>query len=206
MTARVTIALCLACLAAGCGGDDPPPDSGDGREPTGLLPEGGQAPEQQITDLSRAVAAADCRLSSSPGGAAEHTQDPAERVRYDTNPPTTGRHFVEPAQDGAYEAAPTDEMLVHSHEHGRVVLWFSPDLPSDARADLWALFGEDSYQLLLVPRPDMPFEVAATAWNRDPAPEGTGRILTCERLSERAFDAVRAFRDEHRSKGPEAVP
>jgi Protein of unknown function (DUF3105) len=208
MTARLTIALCMAGLVAGCGGDDDssPAEGGSGTEPAGLLPEGGEVPEQEVTDLKEAVAAADCRLSSSPGGSAAHTQDPAERVDYDTNPPTTGRHFVEAAADGAYEEAPTDEMLVHSHEHGRVVVWFSPDLPADARADLWALFGEDTYQMLLVPRSDMPFEVAATAWNRDPTPDGTGRLLGCERFSERIFDAVRAFRDEHRSKGPEAVP
>jgi Protein of unknown function (DUF3105) len=206
MNVRVAIALFLTALAAGCGGDDPPADGGDAQEPAGLLPEDGEAPEQRVTDLTRAVAAADCRLSSSRGGPAEHTQDPAERVDYDTNPPTTGRHFVEPAQDGAYEDAPSDEMLVHSHEHGRVVVWFRPDLPSGARADLWALFGEDSHQLLLVPRPDMPFEVAATAWNREPTPNGTGRLLTCEQFGDRIFDAVRAFRDEHRSKGPEAVP
>jgi Protein of unknown function (DUF3105) len=206
MNARVTIALCLAVLVSGCGDDDAPADGGDPQETAAVLPEGGEAPERQITELEEAVAAADCRLSSSPGGSAEHTQDPEERIDYDTEPPTTGRHFVEPAQDGAYENAPSDEMLVHSHEHGRVVVWFSPDLPSDARADLWALFDEDSHQLLLVPRPDTPFEVAATAWNREPTPEGTGRLLTCEQYGERVFDAVRAFRDEHRSKGPEAVP
>jgi hypothetical protein len=48
--------------------------------------------------------------------------------------------------------------------------------------------------------------VAATAWNRDPDPGGTGRTLACDRWSENVADAIRAFRDEHRSNGPEAVP
>jgi hypothetical protein len=108
--------------------------------------------------------------------------------------------------DGAYAEAPSDEALVHSLEHGRVIVWFKPSLPSSARADLRALFEEDGDQMLLVPRAGMPFAVAASAWNGDPAPNGRGRLLTCKAFSPRLFDAVRTFRDKHRSRGPERVP
>ena len=59
---------------------------------------------------------------------------------------------------------------------------------------------------MLTPRQDMPYAVAATAWNGEPGPAGTGRTLGCERWSDATIDALRAFRDEHRSQGPEAVP
>jgi hypothetical protein len=52
----------------------------------------------------------------------------------------------------------------------------------------------------------MPYAVAASAWNREPGEFGTGRVLGCPRMNERVFDALRAFRDEHRGSGPEAAP
>jgi Protein of unknown function (DUF3105) len=87
-----------------------------------------------------------------------------------------------------------------------VLVWFKPSLPRDVRADLKALFEEDNYQMVLVPRTNMPYAVAATAWNGEPPPNGTGRLLTCERFDAQVFDAIRAFRDEHRGNGPEPVP
>ena len=52
----------------------------------------------------------------------------------------------------------------------------------------------------------MPYDVAATAWNRDPQPGGTGRTLGCPEWNEKVVDALRAFRDEHRGRGPEPIP
>ena len=121
-------------------------------------------------------------------------------------PPSTGRHYQIPAEDGIYEEAPPDEALVHSLEHGRVIFWAKPGLPEDQRANLRALADGDPYQLYLVPRRNMPYAVAATAWNGEPEPNGRGQLLTCERMNDRVFDALAAFRDEHRSRGPEPVP
>jgi hypothetical protein len=57
-----------------------------------------------------------------------------------------------------------------------------------------------------VRRGDMPYAVAATAWNRDPQPDGTGRTMGCANWSDDVIDALRDFRDEHRSNGPEDIP
>jgi hypothetical protein len=172
-----------------------------------VLPDGGSVPEQSEFDLTAAAKEAGCKLRDvKANGVADHTQDPKERVKYDSNPPTNGRHFIVPADDGEYSEAPTDEQLVHNLEHGRVIIWFKPSLPRSERADLSALFNEDTYQMLLVPRSNMPYQVAASAWNGEPAPSGVGRLLTCDKTSDGMWDALRAFRDEHRSNGPEAVP
>jgi hypothetical protein len=173
-----------------------------------LLPDGGSVPKQKIFDLDAAAKAAGCQLKSSKGsGVATHTSSLSERVHYDTNPPTTGRHYQIPAEDGAYGGTPPqDEQLVHNLEHGRVIIWFQPTLPEEQRADLRALFDEDTYQMVVVQRRNMPYKLAASAWNRDPPPGGTGRLLLCNQVNEKTWDALRAFRDEHRSKGPEAVP
>jgi hypothetical protein len=184
-------------LLAGAGGNGGASD---------LLPDGGEVPRQQVTDLEEAAQAAGCQLESNRVQGRTHTGSLSERVQYPTNPPNGGNHFAVPADDAAYSEAPQDEELVHSLEHGRVVVWFKPGLPEDARADLGALYDSDTYQMLMVPRRDMPYDVAATAWNREPEPNGTGRLLGCARFSEGVFDALRTFRDEHRSNGPEPIP
>jgi Protein of unknown function (DUF3105) len=172
-----------------------------------MLPDGGSVPEQTAFEVRPAATEANCRLRTVEGsGVQDHTTSLDERVDYETNPPTTGRHYQVPAEDGAYSEAPTDEELVHSEEHGRVIIWFKPGLPSEQRANLKALYDEDSYQMFLVPRSDMPYAVAATAWNRDPPPNGRGQLLLCNEFSPEIYDALRAFRDEHRSRGPEAIP
>jgi hypothetical protein len=178
---------------------------GDGAS-ANVLPDGGEVPASRITDLRRAAGSAGCRLTSARARSRDHTQDPNERIRYRSNPPTEGRHYEIPAEDGAYGSAPSDSELVHTLEHGRIIIWFKPTLPESARAALKAFFDEDSYQIVLTPRRDMPYDVAASAWGRDPEPLGTGFLLACPRYDEKVFDALRTFRDEHRSNGPEPVP
>jgi hypothetical protein len=183
---------------------------GNGAEGQGggdVFPEGGDVPEQTEFEIEPAAEAAGCELRSERGsGVTDHTTTLEERVDYASNPPTNGRHYVEPVKDGLYHEAPTDEQLVHNLEHGRVIVWVKPGLPEDARQSIRALFDEDTYQMLVVPRSNMRPAVAATAWNRDPDPGGTGRTLACPEWNEGVVDAVRAFRDEHRSNGPEPIP
>ncbi len=184
--------------ASGGGGDDPD---------TSVLPDGGSVPERKIEELAPAAKAANCTLQSFKGKSREHTDDINEKVQYDSNPPTEGKHFAVPAQDGAYDKAPDVKELVHALEHGRIVIWFKKSLPEDQRADLKALFDDDSYQMLLTPDPTkMKYAVAASVWLREPTPNGTGRLLGCTKLSDEAIDALQAFRDEYRGNGPEAVP
>ena len=197
----VAVIVVLVVVAAGGNGGG----GGDGQA-AGLLPDGGSVPEQQEFDLAAAARAAGCELRSRRASDRTHTNGLDAVVNYDTNPPTSGRHYQLPAEDGAYGEAPQDEELVHSLEHGRVLVWFKPSLSEDQRADLQAFFDEDSYQMLLVPRSNMPYQVATSAWNREPEPNGTGRLLLCERVTPEVFDALRTFRDEHRSNGPEPIP
>jgi Protein of unknown function (DUF3105) len=196
----IAAVIVLVVMAAGGSG------GGSDAAAEQVLPDGGSVPDQKEFDLNAAAQAAGCELRSSRANSRQHTTSLDQRVNYDTNPPTSGRHYQEPAPDGAYGEAPQDEQLVHNLEHGRVIIWFKPSLPKDTRADLKALFDEDTYQMLLVPRPNMPYQVAASAWNGTPAPSGLGRLITCSTVEPGLWDALRAFRDEHRSNGPEPVP
>jgi len=194
--ASVAVIVLVVLLLSG-GGDGPSAK---------VLPDGGEVPAAKITDPKRAADAAGCRLTSERARSRDHSQDPDERIRYRTNPPTDGKHYEVPTEDGAYDRAPPDSSLVHTLEHGRIAIWFKPTLPKSARAALKGFFDEDSYQIVLTPRREMPYDVAASAWGRDPDPLGTGFLLACPRYNEKVFDALRTFRDEHRSNGPEPVP
>jgi Protein of unknown function (DUF3105) len=197
--------LAVVAVVALGGGDDG--GGGSASASSDVLPDGGSVAEQTVFEVRPAARAANCRLRTVQGsGTQDHTTSLEERVDYDTNPPTTGRHYQIPAEDGAYSEAPTDEELVHGLEHGRVIIWFKPSLPEQDRANLKALYDEDTYQMFLVPRRNMPYAVAATAWNGDPPPNGRGQMLLCNEVTSEMWDALRAFRDEHRSRGPEPVP
>jgi hypothetical protein len=196
------VAVAVLILLA-TGGDDA--GSGPG-EAGNVFPDGGSFPEQTLFDVGPAARAAGCELQEKRATSREHTTSLDQAVKYNTNPPTTGRHYQIPAQDGIYGQAPRDEELVHTMEHGRVIIWVKPSLPEDQRADIRALVEDDPYQMVLVPRRNMPSAVAATAWHAEPAPNGTGRLLLCDEVNDKTFDALAAFRDENRSQGPEPVP
>ena len=196
----IVVVVLLVVLAAG-GGDGGGGGGGD------LLPGGGEIPDPKITDLEEAADAAGCELRSVRAKSREHTGDLAESITYDTKPPTSGKHYEIPKEDGAYEEAPDAKELVHSMEHGRIVVWFKRTLPRSDRANLQALFEEDEYQVILTPdTTGMKYAVAATAWNALPQPNGTGRLLGCPSIKPEMYDALRDFKEEHRSNGPENVP
>lgn len=196
----VVAAIAILLVVSGGGGNDPQSEGNN-------FPTGGSIPEQKVFDLDQAAAAAGCELKSNKATSRDHLQDPNQKVKYPQNPPTSGKHFAVPAEDGLYNGAPPeDTALVHALEHGRVIVWAKPSLPVAARQKLRALFDEDTYQMIFVRRSNMPYAVAATAWNRDPTPNGTGQLMGCPKWDDNVIDALRSFRDEHRSNGPEDIP
>ena len=84
---------------------------------------------------------------------------------YDTNPPTSGDHDPQQQADGAYTEAEEVHTL-HSLEHGRIDIQYSPDLPEKDQLALKGVFDEDPDGMLFFPDPDMPYVVAATAWQQ----------------------------------------
>lgn len=155
----------------------------------------GSAPKRQLTDLTPAAAAARCQVKNFPDFGSQHT---TAAVAYKSNPPTSGPHDPMPAEDGAYPSAPGVGNTIHALEHGRVDIQFAPTAPAAAKGALKAVFDEDSARMLLFPnQTQMPYQAAATAWQH---------ALVCPRYNARVPDAIRAFRDKYRDRGPESVP
>jgi hypothetical protein len=181
----------------GLGGDDAG-GSGPSNEASADLP---TLPEPQTADLTEAAKAAGCKLLNAKDEGANHENRDFTIKDYGTNPPTSGNHFPEPAEDGIYDPGNTAPLgqTVHSLEHGRINVQYKAGTSEGTVKQLEALYAENGgYHLLLYENTtNMPFAVAATAWLHQ---------LGCPTMNDKVFDALRTFRDRYIDKGPEKVP
>lgn len=135
-----------------------------------------------------------------------------QTAQYQTNPPTSGPHYAQSANAGIYDTAPSDGNLIHSMEHGAVILWYKPSLRSD---DLKEATGSGTLGLskeevnklkeifssvavskkIMVPRESLTdAPIALTSW---------GRLLKLQTIDEAQ---IRAFMETNENRGPEKVP
>lgn len=159
-----------------------------------------------------------------------------EQVDYNSNPPTSGSHYEDWVRSGVYDVPKDDGNLVHSLEHGYVIM--SYNCAKQLTIDNGQLFSINAYahgieeeasqsaqessssavlsdefksedchklvdqlisiyekkgkiRLIVVPRPDMDFRIALTAWQ------------FIDKFNE--FDQVRIekFIEAHINQGPE---
>jgi hypothetical protein len=158
-------------------------------------------PKQVIGDVDQAAKAAGCKLTHPKLEGAQHEERDFTAGDYKTNPPTSGNHFPQWAQDGVYPPGGTPPLgqLVHTLEHGRIDVQYKPGTPAKTISQLEALLAEQSqgyHMLLFENTTDMDSQIAATAW---------GHSLTCPTMNDKVFDAIRTFRAEYIDKGPEKV-
>jgi hypothetical protein len=190
------VAVVVAVTAGGGGSNKPKPAVNSGPK----VP----IPAQKVTNLDTAAKDAGCTVRTfTPGpNDREHVNG---TVNYKQNPPVFGPHAPTPASDGDYigQGDIAREPLVHAMEHGRVVIWVKPTVSQRRKSQLETLFSEpmkgqpEGYKQLLVENADIPGEVAATGW---------GQQMICPRITDKTFDALRAFRLRAVDKGPESVP
>jgi Protein of unknown function (DUF3105) len=145
-------------------------------------------PAPQQTNLKAAAQAAGCKLQLGlTDEGHEHIPVGSPPPEYKTNPPTSGAHVEPPYQqaDGAYIQEPAEIDYVHSLEHGRMEIQYSPDLPEKDQLELKGLYDTMYGATLLFPNGKMPYAVAATTWTN---------LLGCPTYKGAAtLDAIRAF-------------
>jgi hypothetical protein len=168
------------------------------------VPKGGaDIPSQQQGDEKKAAAAAGCTLKEDlPNEGNTHENKTFTEKDYKQNPPTSGPHFPQWADDGIYNPGqePQLGMLVHTLEHGRIDIQYKKGTPASTIAQLETLFKsmDDGHHLLVFQNPtNMPYAIAATAWDN---------MLGCPTMNPKVFDAIRTFREKHIDQGPEIVP
>jgi Protein of unknown function (DUF3105) len=150
-------------------------------------------PAQKIADLTVAAKAAHCTLLNPPIEGRTHVTG---KVKYHTNPPTSGNHYPIPQTDGVYTRTPPFTHVVHTLEHGRIEMQYAPSLNPKRIAQLGGLFNEDKAYQLLFPNASMPYQVAVTAW---------GHLAGCKKVSDETFDVIRAFKRRYLGAAPEPL-
>jgi hypothetical protein len=179
------VVLVVASIAVGYavlsgGGGDGTDASGIEAEP---LPENGD--QALLEDVER-----------HPLEGAQHV-DAGTDVDYETTPPTSGRHYDATTAAGFYTGPQPEEELVHSLEHGAVVIYYDEDaLSEETEQSLreWASAHTGPWRsVIVVPNPyeevDAPYVL--TAWRHS------------LRMSEYDAEVVRAFLAEYLGRGPE---
>jgi hypothetical protein len=188
----VLIGLVIVIVSAASKNDggeahiNPSSGSTDGVQPEKRA--GTSVPPPTVTNLREAAKKAGCdlRLHLSEEGH-EHIPPTAATPEYGTNPPTSGNHVEPPYQqaDGAYSEMPKEIDMVHSLEHGRLELQYSPNLSENSQLELIGLYDTMYGATLLFPNDNMPYEVAATTWRN---------LIGCnEYKGAITLDALRAF-------------
>ncbi len=142
----------------------------------------------KITNLQAAAKAAGCKLQLNlKDEGHQHIPVGSKPPEYETNPPTSGNHVEPPYQqaDGAYSEMPLEIDIVHSLEHGRMEIQYSPDLSDEDQLALKGLYDTMYGATLLFPNERMPYAVAATTWTN---------LIGCPTYKGAAtLDAIRAF-------------
>jgi Protein of unknown function (DUF3105) len=186
----VIIGIVIAVTSSGGGGGSSFIDQESGST-NGVHPderEGTAPPPVKEANLKQAAKAAGCdlRLHLKDEGH-QHLAPGTEAPQYKTNPPTSGNHVEPPFQqaDGAYSEMPVPIDFVHSLEHGRMEIQYSPELPESQQLELKGLYETMYGGTLLFPNEEMPYAVAATTWTN---------LLGCKQYEgAKTLDAIRAF-------------
>lgn len=156
-------------------------------DPTGL--ESKQLPGQ---GASRWIS----QVESFPSNGNDHV-DTGSQIEYERIPPLSGTHYGNTVGAGFYDETPALGSLVHTLEHGAVVVYYDPDaLTPEAEASLraWAKNHRGTWSSIVVaphPKEDPEHPYVLTAWRHE---------LT---LDEYDAEAVQAFAAEYLGRGPE---
>lgn len=118
-----------------------------------------------------------------------------EKVQYTSDPPVSGDHYDKSVNPGFYTEPQVPEELVHSLEHGQVVIYYDPaKLPQQDLEQIKELARPhtDPFEgVVVTPRSDAKHPLILTAW------EHTLRLEAYDQAK------VEQFVDAFRGRGPE---
>ncbi|MDX1608294.1 MAG: DUF3105 domain-containing protein [Candidatus Spechtbacterales bacterium] len=117
-----------------------------------------------------------------------------EPYEWNTYPPTGGWHDANPLPGSFYETEQNLPRIIHSLEHGAVVIYYKDSVPQeelDQLRDLYERFRRD--KVVVAPLNDMDTNYALTAWQ------------WIDKFDTYNEQRIINFIDDHLNKGPEAA-
>jgi hypothetical protein len=122
------------------------------------------------------------------------TMNPSPPPKWNSFPPTSGRHFYQPLIFGQYSEPVPEIRAVHNLEHGAVIVQYGDKVSSSDVSKITAWYRKDPNAVLVAPLPKLGKKVALTAWTR---------WAMCTGFNEKAANA---FRSSFRYQAPEHFP
>ncbi|MBI4675090.1 MAG: DUF3105 domain-containing protein [Chloroflexi bacterium] len=120
----------------------------------------------------------------------EHLKPGETPPAYKNNPPTSGTHNPEWYPAGIYDQNADLTRLIHSLEHGYVILYYN-GIPKEQVDQLIRIQQSDPFKLIVAEYPNMPQKIAIVAW---------GNMQNCDGVNEQV---IRSFIAQFRNHGPE---
>jgi len=94
-----------------------------------------------------------------------HVSVGAEHEEYNSNPPTSGSHYSQPANWGIYDEPLPDERVIHNLEHGGI--WISyKNLDESSITELEDIQRKFPGRVILTPREENDSNIAIASWGR----------------------------------------
>ncbi|OGE80761.1 MAG: hypothetical protein A3H72_02390 [Candidatus Doudnabacteria bacterium RIFCSPLOWO2_02_FULL_48_8] len=124
----------------------------------------------------------------------EHlTEGSTDHPAYNSNPPTSGWHWPQPAAWGVYSSTLPDEQLIHNLEHGGIWISYKPGTVDQTTIDKLQDFTKRYRKVIIEPRETNEAPIAFCAWTR---------LQTFAQFDELAMIK---FIEAYYDKGPERV-
>jgi hypothetical protein len=111
--------------------------------------------------------------------ASGHVEEGADPGPYNTDPPTSGRHYANELNAGFYDEADRSSMsafpegyLVHNLEHGYVIFWYNCNLVTEGECTELktqirsVLDQENNFKVIAFPRESLKVPVVLTSWGQ----------------------------------------
>ena len=131
----------------------------------------------------------------------KHINDGEAHEPYNSTIPSSGPHYIKPANWGISDSQIADETLIHNMEHGGVVITYKPSLSASDVNKLKEIFSQlpksskfNEVKAVLVPRSGNDHLVQLGAWTY---------TLNLDSID---ANTIKQFYNGHLDKGPELVP
>jgi hypothetical protein len=158
-----------------------------------------------------AIRAGGCTYKAVPAAlSGQHIANLKAAVKYNTFPPSNGKHYYTPAVWDFYDDPVNPKIAVHNEEHGGMIIWYGTGVSQATKDGIRSFYDKDPNAILVTPLPTLgKKKIAMTAWTSpqsaagEAARPGQGHVAICSSFNEKAF---KAFRDAFRGHGPEGIP
>jgi len=123
-----------------------------------------------------------------------HIQEGTTFSDYNSNPPTSGDHYQNPAPTRFYDKELPDEQLVHNLEHGHIWIAYKPGLPAEIIDGFKNFAGGN---IVVTPRSKNDTDIALAAWGRLDKFDIVANEIDGQRIKD--------FISRYQNRGPESV-